>query len=270
MIEITDLDRPELSLYADLNEPQLRGYYAPAPGLFIAETENVIARALSAGYEPVSFLVERRLAPAAERLAGERDVPVFVGAPDVLKQITGYGLTHGILSAMRRRALPDPAALLGAITSPRRRVAVLEGVVNPTNVGAIFRSAAALGMDAVLHAPRCADPLQRRAVRVSMGTVFQVPWTFMDGNWIGLLRSAGFRLAAMALAEDAISLRDARLRGSDSLAVILGTEGEGLQRATMDAADFLVTIPMHHGVDSLNVAAASAVAFWELGRPLSP
>ena len=262
LIEITDFHAPELDVYARLTEAQLLNRFEPAKGMFIAESPKVIMRALDAGCEPVSILVER------SRMVGEsldvinrcEGVPVYTADLDVLTQLTGYQLTRGLLCAMRRPKLPTVEEVL----SRTRRVAVLEDVQNPTNVGAIFRSAAALGMDAVLLTPACSNPLYRRSCRVSMGTVFQVPWTYMEENWIENLRSHGFKTAAMALSDDSVSIDDPVLRQEARLAVVLGTEGDGLAAATIADCDYTVKIPMYHGVDSLNVAAASAVAFWEL------
>ena len=262
LIEITDFHAPELDVYARLTEAQLLNRFEPAKGMFIAESPKVIMRALDAGCEPVSILVER------SRVVGEsldvinrcEGVPVYTADLDVLTQLTGYQLTRGLLCAMRRPKLPTVEEVL----SGTRRVAVLEDVQNPTNVGAICRSAAALGMDAVLLTPACSNPLYRRSCRVSMGTVFQVPWTYMEENWIETLRSHGFKTAAMALSDDSVSIDDPILRQEERLAVVLGTEGDGLAAATIADCDYTVKIPMYHGVDSLNVAAASAVAFWEL------
>ena len=262
LIEITDFHAPELDVYARLTEAQLLNRFEPAKGMFIAESPKVIMRALDAGCEPVSILVER------SRMVGEsldvinrcEGVPVYTADLDVLTQLTGYQLTRGLLCAMRRPKLPT----VEQVISGARRVAVLEDVQNPTNVGAIFRSAAALGMDAVLLTPACSNPLYRRSCRVSMGTVFQVPWTYMEENWIENLRSHGFKTAAMALSDDSVSIDDPILRQEEKLAVVLGTEGDGLAAVTIEDCDYTVKIPMYHGVDSLNVAAASAVAFWEL------
>ena len=262
LIEITDFTAPELDVYARLTEAQLLNRFEPKKGMFIAESPKVIQRALDAGCEPVSILVER------SRIVGESleviercgEIPVYTAGLDVLTQLTGYQLTRGLLCAMRRPKLPTAAEVL----SQARRVAVLEDVQNPTNVGAIFRSAAALGMDAVLLTPACSNPLYRRSCRVSMGTVFQVPWTYMDENWIDTLREQGFKTAAMALRDDSYSIDDPQLRQVERLAVVLGTEGDGLADGTITNCDYTVKIPMYHGVDSLNVAAASAVAFWEL------
>lgn len=259
---ITDLAAPELDVYARLTEAQLLNRFEPARGMFIAESPKVILRALDAGCEPVSLLVERghinEEAALAIRRCGE--VPVYTASLEVLTQLTGFQLTRGMLCAMRRPTLPSVEAVL----SGKRRVAVLESVMNPTNVGAIFRSAAALGMEAVLLTPGCTNPLYRRSARVSMGTVFQIPWTFLEENWLPQLKSLGFRTAAMALKRDSYAIDAPELRSVDRLAVVLGTEGDGLSDAAIDGCDYTVKIPMSHGVDSLNVAAASAVAFWQL------
>ena len=267
IIEITDLEIPELEVYIDKKEVQLLHYYEPEPGIFIAESPNVILRALEAGYEPLSLLMEKKPLDEKERAILDRcgEIPVYTASLEVLTRITGYQLARGMLCAMRRKALPS----LKEICAGKHRIAILEDVVNPTNVGAIFRSAAALSMDAVLLTKGSSDPLYRRAVRVSMGTVFQIPWTIMDaGDWperaMQELRSMGYRTAAMALKEDSVSLRDERLKKEEKLAIVLGTEGDGLAGRTIADCDYTVMIPMTHGVDSLNVAAASAVAFWEL------
>lgn len=269
LIEITDFHAPELDVFARLTEAQLRSRLEPSKGVFIAESPKVITRALDAGYEPVSLLMERKHieGDAAELLRRCPGAPVYTADREVLAGLTGYELTRGVLCAMRRKPLPTVEELL----SGARRVAVLEGIVDHTNVGAIFRSAAALGMDAVLVTPTCCDPLYRRAVRVSMGTVFQVPWTRIGetpADWpdagIERLRALGFRTAAMALSDDSVSIGDPALRAEDKLAIILGTEGDGLSARTIAHCDYTVKIPMSHDVDSLNVAAASAVAFWEL------
>ena len=270
MIEITDINIPELDIYTRLSEVQLRRLYEPQAGVFLAETATVIARALEAGYEPVSFLADQQKLRDLEPFAPwTTRVPVYVAAHELLKQLTGYELTRGLLCAMRRKELSAPDGLL----ANAHRVAVLENVMNPTNVGAIFRSAAALNMDAVLLTAGCADPLYRRAIRVSMGTVFQIPWTYLDGRaeegalpGIRRLRENGFVTVSMALREDSLSIHDPRLHAAEKLAVILGTEGDGLSDMTIADSDYTVRIPMAHGVDSLNVAAASAVAFWELGK----
>ncbi len=264
VITITDFYDPALDVYARLTEAQLLNRHCLKEGLFIAESPKVIDRALSAGYIPVSFLAEERLirGEALEGIERCGDIPVYTGEFDLLTQITGYKLTRGMLCAMRRRELPTAEEILANST----RVAVLEDVMNPTNLGAIFRSAAALGMDAVLLTDAGSDPLYRRAIRVSMGTVFQVPWAYLpEGDWQQMLHSMGFKTAAMALRDDSLSIADPRLQDIDKLAVVLGTEGDGLADATITGCDYTVRIPMSHGVDSLNVAAASAVAFYQLG-----
>ena len=271
ILELTDFSAPELDVYARLTERQLMNRDCPAEGLFIAESPKVIARALEAGYEPVSLLMERKRLEGEEReiIARCGDIPVFVSDVEVLKQLTGFPLTRGTLCAMRRR--PEPG--IEEICANARRVAVLENIQNPTNLGAIFRSAAALGMDAVLLTPDCTDPLYRRCVRVSMGTVFQIPWTHIgesQTDWpeagLARLRAMGFATAAMALRSDAVPPDDPALLSAERLAIVLGTEGDGLAQCTIADCDYTVCIPMTHGVDSLNVAAASAVAFWSLGR----
>ena len=261
-IEITDFTDPQLDVYARLTEAQLLNRFEPAKGMFIAESPKVIMRALDAGCEPVSLLVERNHvnAEAAEAIERCGDVPVFTATLEILTKLTGFQLTRGMLCAMRRPKLKTVEETLAGA----RRIAVLENIQNPTNVGAIFRSAAALGMDAVLLTPACSNPLYRRSCRVSMGTVFQVPWTYMSENWMEELKGFGFKTAAMALKKDSYAIDDPALREVDKLAVILGTEGEGLLDTTIDNSDYTVKITMYHGVDSLNVAAASAVAFWEL------
>lgn len=272
MIEITDFDAPELDVYARLTEAQLLNKDHPEDGLFIAESPKVISRALDGGYELVSVLVEKKqVLEDAETIAvlGKcGNVPVYTAEFEVLTKLTGFKLTRGMLCAMKRRRLPD----LQEICNGCDRIAVLENVMNPTNVGAIFRSAAALHMDAVILTGGCSNPLYRRASRVSMGTVFQIPWTFVDNSVIWpeegmkILRELGFKTAAMALKEDSVSIDDPELMKEDKLAVILGTEGDGLAPETIADCDYTVMIPMSHGVDSLNVAAASAVAFWQLGK----
>ncbi len=260
--EITDFQAPELDVYARLTEAQLLNRFEPKKGIFIAESPKVIMRALDAGCEPVSLLVERNHVntEAEEAIRRCGDVPVFTAPLDVLTKLTGFQLTRGMLCAMRRPQLKS----VEEVVAGTKRIAVLENIQNPTNVGAIFRSAAALGMDAVLLTPACSNPLYRRSARVSMGTVFQVPWTYMGDDWMARLKDLGFRTAAMALKEDSYAVDDPALRAVERLAVILGTEGEGLLEETIENSDFTVKIPMYHGVDSLNVAAASAVAFWEL------
>lgn len=269
LLKLDTLEDSRLDAYARLTEAQLRNKLEPEKGVFIAESNKVIVRALDAGYEPVSLLMEEKWLDASAGIIARvsEDVPVFVLPPDELKRLTGFELTRGILAAMHRPSLPS----VGDLLARARRVAVLEGIVDHTNVGAIFRSAAALGVDAVLVTPSCCDPLYRRAVRVSMGTVFQVPWTRIGetvADWpeegLARLRELGFATAAFALTDDSLSLDDARLRACDRLAMVFGTEGDGLARTTIARCDYAVRIPMAHGVDSLNVAAASAVAFWEL------
>ena len=269
IIEITDFSASELDVYARLTENQLVNREHPEQGMFIAESPLVIERALNAGYIPVSFLLEKKHinGQARELLARCPDVPVYTAEFDVLTNLTGFKLTRGALCAMRRPKHPS----VEEVCTDAHRIAVLENVMNPTNVGAIFRSAAALGMDAVLLTPACTDPLYRRAIRVSMGTVFQVPWTYLGSEtdqWpqpgIQTLRSLGFKTAAMALSDNSVSIRDPRLNAEEKLAIVLGTEGDGLSTQTIADCDYTVRIPMTHGVDSLNVAAASAVAFWQL------
>ena len=271
IVEITDFHSPELDPYARLTQNQLRCRLEPEKGIFIAESPKVISRALDAGYEPVSLLMERRqiTGPAAEILTRCGDAPVYTADRELLAGLTGFELTRGVLCAFRRPAPRSAEELCKAA----RRVAVLEGIVDSTNVGAIFRSAAALNMDAVLINPSCCDPLCRRAVRVSMGTVFQVPWAQLGetsadwpGQGLARLRAMGFKTAAMALSDRSVPIDDEALAAEPKLAIVLGTEGDGLAHATIAACDYTVKIPMSHGVDSLNVAAASAVAFWQLGR----
>ncbi|MBQ9148298.1 MAG: RNA methyltransferase [Oscillospiraceae bacterium] len=263
IIEITDFSDSALDVYARLTEAQLLNREHPEDGLFIAESPKVIIRALDAGCVPVSMLMERKHieGEAREIIARCGDVPVYTAEFDVLTKLTGFKLTRGMLCAMRRPTILP----LEQVLADARRVAVLENVMNPTNVGAIFRSAAALHMDAVLLTPGCSDPLYRRCIRVSMGTVFQVPWTWLGEDWLAELKEADFKTAAMALKEDTLSIRDPRLLAEEKLAIILGTEGDGLADTTIDGCDYTVKIPMSHGVDSLNVAAASAVAFFQLG-----
>ena len=304
IIEIKNLDAPELQIYYNLNEAQLFHYFEPKPGIFIAESPKVIERALDAGCVPMSFLMEKKhvktqakeILARCEKLqsqdikqtdkmeaengnssmAAEHDIPVctaeceipvYMAEIEVLAKITGYQLTRGMLCAMYRPTLPSVEQLC----KNARRVAILENVVNPRNIGAIFRSAAALGMDAVLLTSACADPLYRRASRVSMGTVFQIPWTYFDKNasWpdgaMDVLHKLGYKTAAMALRDDSVSIDDEKMMAEEKLAIVLGTEGDGLADHTIADCDYTVKIPMTHGVDSLNVAAASAVAFWQLG-----
>lgn len=262
--EITDFHAPELDIYARLTEAQLLNRFDPKNAMFIAESPKVILRALDAGFQPVSILVERSRMAGESLEAIERcgDIPVYTSSMDVLTHLTGYQLTRGLLCAMRRPPLPAPEQVLAGA----KRVAVLEEIMNPTNVGAIFRSAAALGMDAVLLTGGCSDPLYRRSARVSMGTVFQIPWTFADETWQETLRRLGFKTAAMALTDEAVSIDDPALCAEEKLAIVLGSEGDGLSQTTIANCDYTVKIPMYHGVDSLNVAAASAVAFWQLRK----
>lgn len=260
--EVTDFSDPQLDIYARLTEVQLLNRREPDKGIFIAESPKVIERALNAGCVPISFLMETRHVEnqAKELIARCGDIPVFTAGLDVLTQLTGFKLTRGMLCAMYRPKLPT----VGDICKNARRVAVLEDVMNPTNVGAIFRSAAALGIDAVVLTSASSDPLYRRSIRVSMGTVFQVPWTYLGEGGISELRRLGFKTAAMALKSDSLPIYDPRLAKIDKLAIVLGTEGDGLAAGTIADCDYTVLIPMSHGVDSLNVAAASAVAFYQL------
>ena len=269
VIEITNFSAPELDVYARLTEAQLLNRFEPAKGMFIAESPKVIHRALDAGYRPVSMLMERKDIDGSAREILERcpEIPVFTADEELLCGLTGYHLTRGVLCAMRRPPLPSVESVLEGKT----RVAILENVQNPTNVGAIFRSAAALGMEAVLLTPGCSNPLYRRSARVSMGTVFQVPWTYIGSestDWPGagmaLLKQLGFKTAALALSDNSVSIDDPHLMAEEKLAVLLGSEGDGLTEGTIAECDYTVKIPMYHGVDSLNVAAASAVAFWQL------
>lgn len=267
IVEITDFSAPELDVYARLTEAQLLNRFEPAKGLFIAESPKVIHRALDSGCQPVSLLMERKdiEGSAKEILARCPDIPVFTADEELLANLTGYHLTRGVLCAMRRPQLPS----MEELCQEARRIVVLENVQNPTNVGAIFRSAAALGMDAVLLTPGCSNPLYRRSARVSMGTVFQIPWAY-TGAWpqegMAQLKRLGFRTTAMALRENSLSIDDPKLMAEPKLAIFMGSEGDGLADETIAACDYTVKIPMFHGVDSLNVAAASAVAFWQLGR----
>lgn len=270
IIEITDFSAPELDVYARLTENQLLNRHEPEKGLFIAESPKVIERALDAGCVPVSLLLERKhiTGEAQNIIARCGEIPVYTAEFDVLTKLTGFKLTRGALCAMRRTPLPT----VEQVCAGAQRIAILENVVNPTNVGAIFRSAAALNIDAVLLTPACSNPLYRRSIRVSMGTVFQIPWTFIGeetDQWpqpgMNLLKEMGFKTAAMALSDDSVSIDDPQLMSEEKLAIILGTEGEGLASSTIADCDYTVRIPMSHEVDSLNVAAASAVAFWQLG-----
>lgn len=270
-IEIKNFLCPELDVYARLNENQLRTLYEPDLGIFIAESPNVIERALNAGYVPLSLLVEKKHLEGEAKKIIDRcgHIPVYTAEFDVLSKLTGFQMTRGLLCAMRRPSLPN----VSEVCAGAKRIAVLENVMNPTNVGAIFRSAAALGMDALLLTPGCSDPLYRRATRVSMGTVFQIPWTMIgskESDWPGegmqTLKNLGFKTAAMALSNHAVNINHPDLMKEEKLAIILGTEGDGLKLQTIADCDYTVCIPMSHGVDSLNVAAASAVAFWQLGK----
>ena len=271
IIEITDFHAPELDVYARLTENQLLNLPDSEHGLFIAESPRVIERALDAGYLPVSLLLERKHidGEAKNIIARCEGIPVYTADFEVLTQLTGFKLTRGALCAMHRLAPLD----LRTVCAGARRIAVLENVMNPTNVGAIFRNAAALNLDAVILTPACSNPLYRRAVRVSMGTVFQIPWTFFERELpdqppadMEVLKELGFVTVAMALDADSLSVTDPRLKAAKKLAIVLGNEGEGLAADTIHACDYTVCIPMNHGVDSLNVAAASAIAFWELGK----
>lgn len=269
-INVKDFSSESLRIYGEYSEVQLLRYFEPEPGIFIAESPKVIERALDGGYEPSSFLIEEGTGnKETDRIFARcGDTPVYTANRSVLLKLRGYSLTRGMLCAMRRRALPS----VEDICRDARRVAVLENVMNPSNVGAIFRSAAALNIDGVLLTSGSSDPLYRRAARVSMGTVFQIPWTYFDKKEIwpkegmNRLKKLGFQTAAMALCEDSLSIQDPRLKIPEKLAVVLGTEGEGMEKETIADCDYTVRIPMSRGVDSLNVAAASAVAFWELGK----
>ena len=264
IIENAGPDTPGLSVYRERREPQLLHMYEPEPGLFIAESALVLERALNAGYRPESLLIERRLMPGlSDLIARCGDVPVYPANEDVIEGIAGYRLTRGVLAAMRRRPPSDAESIVRGAS----RICVLEDVVNPTNLGAIFRSAAALGMEAVLLTESCTDPFYRRAARVSMGTVFQVPWTYIrEPVSSGILERLGFRTAAMALTDDSLPIDDPAVMAEKRLAVVLGSEGPGLKEETIQSCSYRVKIPMSHGVDSLNVAAAAAVMFWQLTR----
>lgn len=267
-MEIKDFTLTELQPYTCKSEVQLLRYFEPRPGIFIAESPKVISRALDAGYEPLSLLIEKKCITTVQVqdiLKRCSNVPIYTADTDLLIQLTGFNVTQGVLCAMKRRSLSDPEE----VCSEAKRIAVLEDVMNPTNIGAIFRSAAALNFDALLLTSACCDPLYRRSVRVSMGTVFQMPWTYLDcasPEYVEKLKTMKFSTVAMALREDSVGIDDKRLVDQEKLAVIFGTEGEGLKEATINACDYVAKIPMAHGVDSLNVAAASAVAFWQLGR----
>lgn len=270
IIKITDFDTPELDIYARLSEVQLLRYYEPNGGIFLAESPKVIERALNAGYEPISFLMEEKHieTECKEILNRCENVPVYTSTFDILTRLTGFQLTRGMLCAMKRKELPT----VEDICQNAHRIAVLDNITNPTNIGAIFRSACALNVDAILLSPFCSNPLYRRAIRVSMGCVFQIPWTFFDEKtldssqttYVQHLQNLGFKTAAMALTDNSVSVCDHTLMEEEKLAIILGNEGEGLLPETISACDYTVKIPMTNGVDSLNVAAASAVAFWQL------
>ncbi len=266
IIEIKDFLAPELDVYARLSEVQLLNREFPEKGLFIAESPKVIERALDAGYEPVSCLMEKRHIEGEGKgiLSRIADIPVFAAEFDVLTQLTGFKLTRGMLCAMKRKTLRT----VTEICENKSRIVILDKVMNPTNVGAVIRSAAALGMDAVILTPGCSDPLYRRAARVSMGTVFQIDWTFSDDDVINEIKALGFKTVAMALKDNSVSINDPALTDEKKLAIIMGTEGDGLSDETISECDYTVKIPMYHGVDSLNVAAASAVAFYQLGNKL--
>lgn len=261
---ITKQKDPALEIYASLNETQLLHYFEPKAGIFIAESPNVIERALEASYEPISALIQEKQIDEKTKNLIEKlgDITVYTASDEVFCNITGYKLTRGMLCAMQRKSLPG----LEEICQGKKRIVVLENVVNPTNIGAIFRSAAALHMDGILLTPGCADPFYRRASRVSMGTVFQIPWSYGPSEMTDILHELGFKTVAMALCEDSVGIDDKTLNEEEKLAIFLGTEGDGLAKETIANCDYTVMIPMSHGVDSLNVAAASAVAFWELGR----
>ena len=265
IIEITDFNSPQLDIYARMSEGHLLNRHEPEKGIFIAESPKVVERALDAGCEPISMLVEHKHIDGEAKPIIDRcgEVPVYTAPFEVLTRLTGFKLTRGMLCAMHRPQLPN----VSEVCSKARRIAVLENVMNPTNVGAIFRSAAALNMDAVLLTHGCSNPLYRRAIRVSMGTVFQIPWTFLDKEkGVSELKELGFKTAAMALTDDSVSIDNEELLAEEKLAIVLGTEGDGLAKETIADCDYTVKIPMSHGVDSLNVAVASAVAFWQIGK----
>lgn len=269
IIEITDLSAEELLPYTDTSEKKLLDYFSHGDGIFTAESPKVIRTALDSGYEPLSLLLERKYISGQATDIIERcsDIPVYTASSSVLEELTGFKLTQGALCAMRRKKLPTPQEIL----EKSERIAVLEDVMNQTNIGAVFRSAAALGFDAVLLTPSSSDPLFRRTVRVSMGTVFQLPWTYLSKgapDYIPELKAMGFSCAAMALRRDTVRIDDEKLKAEQKLAVILGTEGDGLRDETIDRCDYTIKIPMANGVDSLNVAAASAVAFFQLSKKI--
>lgn len=262
--ELSEFAGSDLDLFTKYNEVQLLHYYEPNGGLFIAETAMIIERALQIGCEPICALVEDKTLPQhAELLDKMKDIPVYVAPLEVLKNLTGYNLTRGIMCAMKRPILPKVKDIL------QKNIVILEDVMNPTNMGAIFRSAAALNVDAILLTKNCTDPLYRRSARVSMGTVFQIPWTYLEadaakGQWTKMLHDEGYRIISMALRDDCYNLGDQRLIECEKKAIVMGTEGNGISEEVLNDSDFIVKIPMTHGVDSLNVAAASAVTFWEL------
>ncbi|MBR4084266.1 MAG: RNA methyltransferase [Lachnospiraceae bacterium] len=271
IIEITDFNAPELDVYARLNENQLLNRHEPEKGIFIAESPKVVERALAAGCVPISMLMEKKhiTREAAYLIDHCNSIPIYTAEFSILTQLTGFQLTRGVLCAMYRPKLPT----IAEVCKHARRIAILENVMNPTNIGAIFRSAAALNMDAVLLTPGCSNPLYRRSIRVSMGTIFQIPWTFLGEDFsacpetsISQLKELGFKTVSMALTDDSISIDNPALMAEEKLAIILGTEGDGLAASTIADSDYTVCIPMSHGVDSLNVAAASAIAFWQLGK----
>lgn len=276
IIKIDDINTAGLEIFTELSERQLATVYEPEPGLFIAESEKITERALGAGYEPVRLLCEEGFLKKADEggivsriIEKYPETEIYSAELSILKKLTGYNLTGGILCAMRRKKPDSPADVLKKIEDgKKKRIVIIDNVENPTNIGAIFRSAAALGMDAVLVSADSSDPLYRRAARVSMGTVFQIPWTYMDCEWpgegIGKLHACGYKLVSMALKEDSLRIDDKRLADEEKLAILMGNEGDGLKQETIDASDYTVMIPMYHGVDSLNVAAASAVAFYAL------
>ena len=263
IIEITSLQHPGVEVFATLTEAQLRNRIEPEKGIFIAESPKVINVALNAGYEPLSILCEQKhiTGDAASIIERCPDIPIYTGSRELLTSLTGYTLTRGVLCAMKR---PQPLSVED-VCNNAQRIVVIDGVVDTTNIGAIFRSAAALGIDAVLLTPSSCDPLNRRAIRVSMGSVFLVPWTWIDGS-LNRLKEIGFRTVAMALSDNSISIDDPSLSAEPRLAIIMGTEGDGLAKETISDADYVVRIPMSHNVDSLNVAAASAIAFWQLRK----
>lgn len=268
IIEITNFEAPQLDIYARLSEAQLLNRHEPQKGLFIAESPKVIERALDSGCIPVSCLVERKHidGQAKDIITRLPDIPIYTAEFEILTKLTGFQLTRGMLCAMRRPL----SSSIQEVCANAHRIAVLENIMNPTNIGAIFRSAAALNIDAILLTPACSNPLYRRAIRVSMGTVFQIPWTFLEEDtlkeqsYIKTLKALGFQTAAMALSDDSVSIDNPKLMETEKLAIVLGSEGEGLMNSTISDCDYTVRIPMSHGVDSLNVAAASAVAFWQL------